>query len=464
MRKVPGVNTHIFKQPDIPWGLPLLKILSRYGNIEELWTPDNITSSEGLISSFNGVNGNNLTQSTDANKFRIGSQNGKNIIRKNKASAFVTATNPFSSVTDGTMYFIYKTNVNDAHIAIGDGTNTGYVWIALDAASTPIDKAFGSPSYYFNGSLSGWTTRQDIYNDVTDGNLNVVTAKGINLSAWVNFNIGSYAGTSLNEWQGDMLYLVIYSENHSDSVRSEVEQLLISYANNIDYDTYTESFTKVVDDTNGGNTLANTGLDYDAGRDEIIVAENWQTGGGDRVLIYDRQTLTLTTSFEVDETQIQGVAYDSDSDRYYVVGGNDCGIYQRNGTKDNTILSVSMPNSSMDYYNGYVWYFDYNTLVIQKRNKTDLSIIENISINPVETVGVSNIEGLHVDVDGYILGEGFNIRAYTWDGKLRFEIAASSNETEGLTMDSDGNIYNNKDLWIHGGTPNGNRVYKFTKS
>lgn len=197
----------------------------------------------------------------------------------------------------------------------------------------------------------------------------------------------------------------------------------------------------------------------------------YQSGGGpagvNKLLYYDRATLTLTdesSNITANASSIQSVVYIPALDAYLVSGTR---LFQRDGTfiRSYTIPSGTHTDSGADFKDGFFYYIDSATPTIIRKCSIDsstLTLVDSITIN---RIAVNDTSGLCVDIDGYWFWEGVLIRKYSVDGVLMEEITSTSPpvNSEGITKDSLGNVYVNRDDYLHSSVVNGNKIWLYTK-
>ena len=221
---------------------------------------------------------------------------------------------------------------------------------------------------------------------------------------------------------------------------------------------------KVVDDTRGGNPLANTGLAYDSVNDYLIVAEYGGTVSS-RILTYDK-SFNLIGALDITATidHIQGLAYNG-SNRYYVWGTKKgmvvstangvCKGYNLAGTEvftHDVAAGFGTPKSSMSYQENHLW-FGTGTQIVR------VSIATWIT---AETRNVISTEGIFVMPEGSVwLTRNENINCVNSADEFIYAYPMQTDETEGIVVDNDYFIWHNADKYLHGMETNGNRVYKY---
>lgn len=447
--------------------------LEQYGTIKELWLPENYVQSGSLISEITGVNGFDLVQGTTANKPQlIAIAGGGNLIRyfDSNDDIGIQSGTPFSDVTDGTLFIVIRCNVG--HVPFGDGTVTtrrGYIASDGSATADGAGANFGAPVWEKDGVVQVMTTRDNAFDAMVTPDWRVCAAKSIDISTWVAFNVGKYSSAGSLRIVGYVDAIVLYSDLLSDvNVDAVTDILRERIDDKIDrIPTYTESSPVTV--TPDAAAEANTGIHYDALHDEIVVSKWGGPSGVNKLLYYDRATLTLTdesANFTANATNIQSVVYIPALDAYLVSGTR---LFQRDGTfiRSYTIPAGTHTDSAADFKNGYFYYIDSSD-----KSKIHKCTIDASALTLVETITINRIagndsSGLNVDTDGYWFWEGALIRKYSAIGILMEEIpstGANPNGTEGITKDLLGNVYVNRDDYYHSSTANGNKIWLYTKN
>ncbi|MGQ1786350.1 hypothetical protein [Saccharicrinis sp. GN24d3] len=218
--------------------------------------------------------------------------------------------------------------------------------------------------------------------------------------------------------------------------------------------------TVTVDESPIGTLAANTGLDYDKANNELIVVQtpNLPT------LRFNRNVNLVET---MGKLSTQGLAYDSDTDRYYHLTTS--GITAKR--KDNTILFVlTFPNSQNNpgsiywssilqmfliTYDGsnYIrfWRPDFNNNTLElDRELVVNGASEGVSMDERNSsIWVNGVdEKLKVSLGGQIVLT------------FPFGLGNTGHVNEGLALDpTDGTLWFNSDEYYHGGILGGNRLW-----
>lgn len=114
----------------------------------------------------------------------------------------------------GTILPVMQRSVNQQFMLRGDASSS----------STAINNVFGSPTYYLNGSLSGWSTRGDVYTALYRTGRNQITIIGGNTSG-TDWLLGPTIGGSQDfgrYWEGGMGMYWFWVASTA-SVRTEIE-------------------------------------------------------------------------------------------------------------------------------------------------------------------------------------------------------------------------------------------------
>lgn len=80
------------------------------------------------------------------------------------------------------IYFDFSTSIEFQQNQLG--TPIGLLPF-IGSASTSLTVGYGTPTFYLNGVLSGWTTRGDVYTD-TFQSFNLIEDIGLDFSTWSN--------------------------------------------------------------------------------------------------------------------------------------------------------------------------------------------------------------------------------------------------------------------------------------
>jgi hypothetical protein len=452
-------------------GGDLLSQLSQFGTVTELFMPEDGTFDvNNLYSAWTGKKGTILSQPTPANRFKQRIVNGKKVLWSDSVEKYLFAANPFASLTDCTFMIAYRaTNV---HILLGEGINADRSWFSATSGSSTVDSGFGAPTYRVNGVPKVWANASFVGADINNQGWVIVTARSASFATWANFYLNWRSGVNTSSLLGHIACIAVFQDNLSDVNVAGAESKIQAHLDTLPYNVYAESFSTIVADTDGGGNLANTGLSYDSVRDELAVNE-YQMARGGRILIFDRQTLAFKRALDISAHihTIQGLGLDAVNGIYYVLGTPTSGtdglsafdingnlLFRRNW--NSLGLSVS---ASLTFYNGSLYYYHAATVQVSKINPTTLAVEQVFTVSPL--IAGSACEGLAVVADGYWLGEAGILRKYQFSTNILMEEApGTAGEPEGLAVDPDGNVYINRDLFFHGATVGGNRLYKHTRS
>lgn len=458
-------------------GPNIIAKLESYGTLSEAWIGDinYFTRSGAIVSEWLGINGKKLIQTVDADRPLVRQlSNGNKEIILNDTDLQLPGT-PFPLITNGTIFITVKTT--DANFSLlGDLTVTNrYTSIAQDGSVQSLsDIMTGVQTDYVNNILQSWSTRGDVHTAIATGEYVVVCIGQANLSNFNTLGVGrmsSSAGSAFN-LVGEIESLVIYSDDLNEENRTNVYNTLIKRVQTAEPTIeYIESFTTVTPDA---PFEANTGIDYDEDRDEIIMNKWGSAEGINKIIFYDRNTMSINAETP-DLTGItggshQGLAYISHLDLYAIGKGNGLYLFQRDGT---FIKSYNWPvgacnDSNLDYYNGNLYYKDTTPGFVNTYYKCIISLSEFTSIGAfnIDAYNFGGDGGFHIDAEGIWINENTITAKYTRNNVLLETIAGTNQAaagTEGITMDNDGNVYISRDDYFHGGTPGGNRIWKYTK-
>jgi hypothetical protein len=290
---------------------------------------------------------------------------------------------------------------------------------------------------------------------------------------------GLFKGIAFNEAQAAEAYnggvrksLTLHSQASFLSAEYNFQDLTDSSGNGLDLTAtnaliqprYVESSPVIVTPDAAGE--ANTGIHYDPVNDEIVVAKWGGPSGINKLIYYDRAALTIngeSSSITANAASIQSVVYVPTLDAYLVSGTK---LFQRDGTfiRTYTIPVGTLDDAGADFRDGFFYYINASS-----PNDIIKCTIDADSIDLVDTITVtgSDTSGLHVDDDGYWRWAANKLRKFALDGSTLLEeilsTGAVASGTEGNTGDSQGNMYVNRDDWFHSSTPNGNKIWKYTK-
>lgn len=456
-------------------------LVSRYDLNESAFT----TNENFRISNIPDLEGSNdLAQATEINQILV-RKNGDTLsmhfdnYQSNALQAEVTGT-PFSTLTDSTIVMCYYVESTDRHIMYGPGAGGSFAYAADNGSASAVHSNVGGlPNYYINGVEGGWTTRNNAFDGTPQGEFIVFTVKGADISAWANFNLGAFSGlTSTGGFYPDggaqVVGLSIFDSSLSDTDREAVEAYYTTKYVGTTLETYTAlTDVKVVEDTINGNNAANTGLDYDDHSNEIIIGEFAQANDA-RILILDASDYSVNNRIDVIThlTNIQGVAVDNRDPLnkiYYAVGVSGSGdlfAFDDTGALLNS-YDIGFNGANIDFDSGYLFFYNKSNGMIERweidgASATKLDEIQHYARIPS---GYTATEGLHVSYPNYyIINESNWTGKFDWStGYLISAIDTGLSEIEGVTVLGDDSIAINDDSYFHGQTPNGNRLYIYSK-
>lgn len=264
-----------------------------------------------------------------------------------------------------------------------------------------------------------------------------------------------------------MALLTQEDEGSSEIIVPSLDTISINY-NSVDWsylNTYEEFNVIQVemvtpDEEPTGTMAANTGLDYDEVKNELIVVQtpNLPT------LRYDRDIVLSETMADLSS---QGIDYDASNDRYYELGTD--GINARN--KDGDLLFVlafpaTQPSPGKLYYSSlldlFLVTYDLTDFIYAWKPNFDnntLSLFKSISV-----IGAQ--EGVTMDERNQVIWVNCleEKRKVTLNGGTIFSFPFDLNNTgvhnEGLAFDpTDGTLWFNSDEYFHGGITGGNRLW-----
>lgn len=164
-------------------------------------------------------NGNNATQSTQANQPMI-IDNGVIYRQSTKPAAFFT---------DGLLHFwnvpnIHGSSTVDSYVVQnytptqwiqweGAGAGGNYSYVSTSGSgSTTLYSNYGTPSLYVDGALFSGTTRGDIYNSLNG--YHIATYQSQNVSTWTRYTFGGYSSFELGGYVGD---IIIWTSSQSSN-------------------------------------------------------------------------------------------------------------------------------------------------------------------------------------------------------------------------------------------------------
>jgi hypothetical protein len=119
----------------------------------------------------------------------------------------------------------YNGGFNSIWPAMGASVNNWYMLVGVNgSASTTINRVFGSPNYFLNGSPANWLTAGDVYNELYRTGRNQITMIGGNTSnsGWLGASIGGSFDFGRYGEGGMGMYWFWTAD--TTSVREEIEE------------------------------------------------------------------------------------------------------------------------------------------------------------------------------------------------------------------------------------------------
>jgi len=325
---------------------------------------------------------------------------------------------------------------------VGSGTTTG---------SFGVNKlgVYGSKNVLTVGIESG-----KLFFYLNDSARTEFTLGSVAGSTSIDLDFGGRAGGTLNGFLS--AFLQLFNENLTASQIGRLHKYFLAKFE-VKEPTLASGYplTVVEDTAVDASSLANTGLSYDPVEDEIVISQWNSTGSYNAILRYDRQTMTLNATVPIDEAIQPGIQeVFAINGVYYVGGGTE--TMQKFDSSGNHLGSAVLPvtpgwKNAVNYSLGYIWAINANGLY--KIDPATLGVVETFANR------FTGNEGLFVTSAGVLRGGTGFIRYYSWRGETLLEILGD--EGEGTCIDPDGSIYVNRDEYFHGGTPDGNRLWKY---
>jgi hypothetical protein len=150
-------------------------------------------------------NGNDLTQTNATRQIEIANNGG---VQNYQNSFYFRNNYTCDQTTVGTNNFIGKSRVDLYGCMDATTTSDTSVWLFMrgtnannsfmllgqsGSATTSINAAFGTPSYYLNGSLASWSNRGAVYSALIGTGYNTISIIGGNTTSG-NWSAGGFLG------------------------------------------------------------------------------------------------------------------------------------------------------------------------------------------------------------------------------------------------------------------------------
>lgn len=236
---------------------------------------------------------------------------------------------------------------------------------------------------------------------------------------------------------------------------------------------------EIVELTDGGFPIANTGIDYDPTNDRLIIGQ-WGDNDINKLLFYNRADFSLDTTIDITGAvdNIQGIAYDDVNQRVYVLGydGGTTTEYIKGFNMAGTVIfsaafstaAYGGLSSSMTWYNGYLYYKNRGVQEIYEFDVSGGSLTLNSTIATATTS--ANTEGLWLNASTFMVNHeppsGNEVALYDRSSNELIQKFVTGDEwAEGCYLVGD-YIYVNNDAGLHGdpGQLNELFIYKKVKS
>ncbi len=183
-----------------------------------------ITSSGGLVSQWadKSTNGFHATQGTDANKPSTGvaTENGRNVVSFLTSAAKISFPRP--TTASACTVFVVQRTVDTQYLLLWDDPLI-YSYVASSGSGSANTGGWGSPTYYKNGTLQSWATRDGVFTALNN-QAAAVAAKTVNFSAAAaTWHLGAYLSFGFT---GTLCEIIIYPTALSDADRNAVDAYL----------------------------------------------------------------------------------------------------------------------------------------------------------------------------------------------------------------------------------------------
>lgn len=116
------------------------------------------------------------------------------------------------------------------HLFTNGNINDGRMLFGISGGTGSLNFRVGTPTYYFNGSASGWTNNGDAYTDIVTGADGQISALELDTTnaAWSNYYMG-VANFGYN-WSGNFKGMYMFAADSSgERVSIELELTSISF-------------------------------------------------------------------------------------------------------------------------------------------------------------------------------------------------------------------------------------------
>jgi hypothetical protein len=412
-------------------------------------------SSDINITAITDISGNKtVTQSDPSKQFKILSSGSfyKGVF---ETGAFRTMFNQDLDLGNFGLSVVFNCNENNSNIiSYTEGNNDGtYLFLLERNGSNEIRLRLniigtGAPTLYFTGNLN-LNGRNVITLGVRNGN-NLFFK--INSEPIENRTLaGNFSMDKVDEDIGGRNSgVATTSYSFFKRFATPPNEELINQTNNYlvkKFEIPSLSFmsnTTVISD----NSQGNTGVFYDEDNDELIIS-NYNGARQNRLLRFDRETLTQVGVINVNQTVIQGNTKIGDT---YYVGRKTLYGYDVNGNTQGSITLPVDPDGQcmVTFFDGHIYTISDAKLV--KISFPDLEVVSELD-------GINSAEGLAVNSKYIAIGGGNKTSVINYSGELLAQFPSS--QPEGICFDVFDNIYVNRDQGLHGDIPDGNKLWKY---
>jgi hypothetical protein len=412
-------------------------------------------SSDVKLTSITDITGNKtLTQSDTAKQFNILS-NGDFYKGVFETGVFRSLFNQDLDLGNFAISVVFNCDANDSKIiSYTEGNNDSTYLLLLERNGYNEIRlrlniiGTGTQNISFTGNLN-LEGRNVITTGVKDGDklfykinndpIQNVTLNGSYSMDKVDEDIG---GRNQNSTDASYSFFKRFATPPNDELITKTNNYLIK-SFDITNIKFIENVTVVPDDE------ANTGLSYDKDNDELIIS-NWNNQGQNRLLRYDRETLTQVGVINVNEKAIQSNTKIGD---IYYIGDQTLNGYDVNGNTQGSITLPVAPDGQcmVTFFNGHIYTISNSKLV--KISFPELQVVSELE-------GFNSSEGLAVNEKYVATGDGDITLVRNYNNELLVKI--SSNDPEGICFDTSGNLYTNKDEGFKSDIPDGNKLWKYS--